>query len=277
MNTNAENEQLTNMQTSIYPSIGQSFGIAGIVFLMMLAFSPVVYFAEFFLDKELAFLLYYVITMLTSYLIVNSMKKKNPENQPFDFTTDKFDINLAIIVTVIALQFGIISPIVSLIPMPDFMLEVFMSMFGQTGIFSFISIVIAAPIFEELIFRGVMLDGLLKRYSPIKSILISSFLFGLIHLNPWQFIGAFAIGVLAGWVYYKTRKLTNAIIIHMANNGFAFLSVYFSDSTNFANESLTESYGSILSFVYITIGAIAISIAGILYLRKRLNPTKRVD
>lgn len=45
--------------------------------------------------------------------------------------------------------------------------------------------VIAAPVLEELIFRGMMLEGLLKKYSPVTSIIISSILFGVAHLNPW--------------------------------------------------------------------------------------------
>ena len=78
-----------------------------------------------------------------------------------------------------ALLFGVITPIDSLIPMPEILKKALLDLAGQNGIFSFLLIVIAAPILEELLFRGIILDGLLKNYSPLKSILISSFLFGL--------------------------------------------------------------------------------------------------
>src|SRR5690606_30966839 len=83
-------------------------------------------------------------------------------------------------------------------------------------------IVIAAPILEEVIMRGIILDGLLKRYSPVRSILFSSFLFGLLHLNPWQMVSAMVIGIFAGWVYYRTRSLALPILIHATNNLSAF-------------------------------------------------------
>jgi len=268
MTTNPDNDINTVKHNSIYPSTAQSFGIAGIALLMMLAFSPILYYAKFVMTEELSFLFYYVASMGTTFLIVNSMKKNNPGNKPFDFEPGNYKITFAIIITFIALQFGIISPLISLIPMPDFMKEIFMEMAGRNGIISFISIVIAAPIFEELIFRGIMLDGLLKRYNPTKAILISSFLFGFVHLNPWQFISAFAIGILAGWVYYKTKKLWYAILIHMVNNGLAFLTMALTDPSEYPDTPLIESYGGLSIFLLVTLSSIIIVVAGVYFLRK---------
>ncbi|WP_409994892.1 CPBP family intramembrane glutamic endopeptidase [Chitinophaga pinensis] len=44
---------------------------------------------------------------------------------------------------------------------------------------------------------------MLKRYPPRKAIVISALFFGLIHLNPWQALPAFCIGLLLGWVFTK--------------------------------------------------------------------------
>jgi membrane protease YdiL (CAAX protease family) len=70
-------------------------------------------------------------------------------------------------IAVIGLQIGLISPIVDLIPMPESIQKIFLEFSKQNGPFSFMAVVIAAPIFEELIFRGVILDGLLRNYSPL--------------------------------------------------------------------------------------------------------------
>ena len=154
----------------------------------------------------------------------------------------------------IALYFGIIGPIISLIPVPEFLEKIFIDLAKQTNAFSFISMVIVAPTFEELIFRGVMLDGLLKKYSPIKSILISSILFGLVHLNPWQFIGALIIGIFIGWVYYYTKSISLAIIIHAANNLRGFIEMRLTDyDSPSISETLVERYGGVLNFVLVII------------------------
>ena len=66
----------------------------------------------------------------------------------------------------------------------EMMREMVLEMASDQGLLMFIALVIAAPILEELIFRGIMLDGLLRIYSPTKAVIVSSLLFGLIHLNP---------------------------------------------------------------------------------------------
>ena len=142
--------------------------------------------------------------------------------------------------------------------------------------YSFITIVIAAPILEELIFRGIILNGLLKSNSPLKSIIISSLLFGLVHLNPWQFIGASILGSLSGWVYFKTNKLTLPIIIHMTNNFLGFLVNYFSlrnvNLTKSISEcSLTELYGGTKSLIVILTVAITIALSSIYLLDKEFR------
>jgi membrane protease YdiL (CAAX protease family) len=86
------------------------------------------------------------------------------------------------------------------------------------GFSSFIVAVIAAPILEELIYRGIVLEGLLKKYSPIFAILFSAFLFAIAHLNPWQFVVGMVMGIFNGWIYFKVRNLLYPILAHMSCN-----------------------------------------------------------
>ena len=94
---------------------------------------------------------------------------------------------------------------------------------SQTGVFAFLVFVLVAPLLEELIFRGVILDGLLRRYSPLTSILVSSVIFGLAHLNPWQFVTAFVLGCFMGWVYLRSGSLAGCVLIHMSANFSGYL------------------------------------------------------
>jgi hypothetical protein len=81
---------------------------------------------------------------------------------------------------------------------------------------------VLGPICEELLFRGVLLKGLLRNYRPAVAIGQSALLFGIIHLNPAQSVGAFVIGLVLGWLYYRTHSLALCIGLHMLNNMLAF-------------------------------------------------------
>lgn len=89
----------------------------------------------------------------------------------------------------------------------------------------YLKVLLIAPFFEELIYRGILLALLLYHLSPKWSILLSSILFSILHMNPTQFFLAFILGLFCGWYYTKTRNLLSCIIIHSISNliGIAFI------------------------------------------------------
>ena len=187
-------------------------------------------------------------------------------------------IIIFVVIAALALLFGIISPISELIPMPDFFKDAFLYMAKQSGFFSFLLLVIAAPIFEELIFRGIILDGLLKKYSPVTSILISSIIFGLAHLNPWQFVTGFLIGIFAGWIYYKSRSLSLVIIIHAAVNLAGYLIRYFSDfDSSSMDKTSIEIYGGVLNYSLVIVISILAFFACVYYLNKKFKKNENAS
>ncbi|MFN2424626.1 MAG: lysostaphin resistance A-like protein [Cryomorphaceae bacterium] len=105
-----------------------------------------------------------------------------------------------------------------------------------------INVIILIPVIEELVFRGIMLDNLLKRnYNAILAIVISSFFFALIHIKPLDVLnsipsasGAFLFGIVAGLIYQKTRNLHLVILMHCTANlySFIFSDIYFSEYWN---------------------------------------------
>ncbi len=75
-----------------------------------------------------------------------------------------------------------------------------------------------APIVEEMLFRGVILRGFLARYGRAQAIWGSAALFGLAHLNVYQFVAALLLGAVCGWLYERSRSLVPCIALHAAYN-----------------------------------------------------------
>ena len=88
---------------------------------------------------------------------------------------------------------------------------------------SFLLTAIFAPIFEEWLCRGMVLRGMLTRMKPGWAIVVSALFFALIHMNPWQALNAFIIGVVMGFVYWRTGSLLLTMLIHFVNNGTAVI------------------------------------------------------
>ena len=88
---------------------------------------------------------------------------------------------------------------------------------------SFLVVAILAPVFEEWLCRGMVLRGLLTRIRPLWAIVISALFFAVIHGNPWQALNAFILGLVMGYVYYKTGSLRLTMLMHFINNGTAVI------------------------------------------------------
>ena len=77
---------------------------------------------------------------------------------------------------------------------------------------------VIAPVLEEMLFRGVILRAFLLRYPPGTAIVHSAAIFGLAHMNIYQFVSALAMGLVLGWLYERTRSLLPCIVLHAASN-----------------------------------------------------------
>ncbi len=125
---------------------------------------------------------------------------------------------------------------------------------------AFITICILAPIFEEILFRGIVLKGMLNyKINPALAIVVSGFIFGAAHLNPWQFVGAGLLGSIFGFIYYRTKSLALPIILHALNNTLSF--VYIAK-----NQTLEEDiFDTSNIFLLILFTIIALILSYILY------------
>ncbi len=80
------------------------------------------------------------------------------------------------------------------------------------------------PIAEEVLFRGAILKALMQwdRINVWQAIIISALFFSLAHMNPAQIPGAFASGLLLGWMFYRTGSILLGCVLHVINNSFAY-------------------------------------------------------
>ena len=88
------------------------------------------------------------------------------------------------------------------------------------NILSFLSLVVIGPVIEEVLFRGLLLRIWIKKWRLIKSVILSSLIFGALHADP---IGACVFGIGMCVLYLRTQSLYLPILCHMANNLVAWL------------------------------------------------------
>ena len=88
----------------------------------------------------------------------------------------------------------------------------------------YVSVGLMAPLAEELVFRGAILRELLRWSSrPWVAIAISALFFAAAHMNPAQIPHAFLIGMLLGWMYYRTDSIIPGVAYHWINNSVAYV------------------------------------------------------
>ena len=131
-------------------------------------------------------------------------------------------VSIAFSLTMFWLQLAIISPAF------PWLVELLLEPIETPGgvgyeYFTLLTLVILAPIVEEFVFRGVFLTRFAAKTSMWGGILISSLMFGVLHLD---FVGAFLFGIIASLLYLRTGNLLLPILLHMLNNTLAALSIY---------------------------------------------------
>ena len=132
----------------------------------------------------------------------------------------------------------------------------------------------AAPLLEELLFRRVILSGLLRRMRVWKAVAWSSLLFAVAHLNPWQAVPAFAMGCLFGWIYARTESYWTTVVLHFVNNALTIAVVAFM-GPDAAMGSLEQLVGARAYWPVVALSAV-VTVAGIWALNKYL-PRKQYN
>ncbi len=120
-----------------------------------------------------------------------------------------------------------------------------LNMYSPSTLLFIFTIVIASPLFEEFLFRGIVLMTL-KPYGNWFAIIISSLLFTMMHGTLTQTISLFFLAIAIGYLVVKTNSLFFGILLHMVNNALAILPFFFH------SEFIQTVYSLLLILIMIT-------------------------
>ncbi len=84
-----------------------------------------------------------------------------------------------------------------------------------------VTVVVVAPLAEELLFRGVVYRLARRTWGPWPAALVSALAFGLIHGEPWFLFGLIGLGLLFAFLYETTGSLLATVIAHGVHNGIS--------------------------------------------------------
>ncbi|MDE6577345.1 MAG: CPBP family intramembrane metalloprotease [Muribaculaceae bacterium] len=100
--------------------------------------------------------------------------------------------------------------------------EYYLSLFPGCGLIMMcLNLLVMAPLIEEIVFRGVIYNQIVRTTNPVIAIVGSGLLFGLIHIMAGGWLltaGAFIMGILLSYIYYKTESLWVCILAHSVAN-----------------------------------------------------------
>jgi hypothetical protein len=95
----------------------------------------------------------------------------------------------------------------------------------------------SAGLCEEFAFRGTIMRGF-ERFGPVRSILLTALLFSLMHLDFQKILGTFILGVLIGFIVYRSNSLYGGMLAHFTNNAAAVVITFVSGKiSEFADKS----------------------------------------
>jgi membrane protease YdiL (CAAX protease family) len=157
---------------------------------------------------------------------------QSPLRELFPFRPLAARLLLPVLLTVLGLTILVSeagNAVQRVLPMPGLVEDMFRGLVDAKEGFagSAFLLVLVAPLTEELLFRGLILRGLLRHYSVRKALVASAVLFTLLHANPWQVVTPMALGLVLGWWFARTRSLTPCLAAHALLNTLALTSTAF--------------------------------------------------
>lgn len=210
-------------------------------------------------------LISFVITTVWFLLVVKFIKKNNMHLSSFVKKSSKrgfiFEVPVTLIVTYIG-GIGVILLMLFLVNYinPNILSDLQSKMVDKPHdinttfikCISFAASVIVAPITEEYIFRGILMNRLYNKYGMGKSIIFSSLIFLMVHMTPNPIL--LFLGISCAVLVYKYKSLIPAILLHASNNLITFIRNSSSTMSQGNNLSVNSSFlvlGIILLIIYL--------------------------
>lgn len=142
-----------------------------------------------------------------------------------------------------------------------------------------ILISLIGPIFEEVIFRKILIDRTIK-YGPLASILVSAIIFGLIHGNLNQFCYTVLVGGFFAYVYIKTGQIKYSIGLHIILNmlGSVLSMIVNNSAVNLSNAFNTTDLAILVFYFILILIALFVGIYTLVeYIQKKRKQKNSID
>ena len=163
-----------------------------------------------------SFAIIYPVSMIVAFLLLYSyIRFRDGKGRVARVSTSGFNPNVILggLIWLISVQV-VVEPISLYLPVAE-------SAAGQ-GFWAIVTAVLFAPVLEEFIFRGLVMESLLRRHRRSLSVVVSAMFFAIVHFQPSAMFSAFVSGLVLGTIYLHTNSIFSTIILHSINNAIAF-------------------------------------------------------
>lgn len=86
-----------------------------------------------------------------------------------------------------------------------------------------IASVFLAPVCEEVIYRGILFNGLKKHRSVLGAVTLSALAFMLMHMSPVQVVFQFSLGVASAYIMHRSGRMLPSVLFHATANALALI------------------------------------------------------
>lgn len=263
------------MKNNFFPStVTQSFLLILIGFLLAVPFA----FPFILFEKQINEVFFPDFTIIMTGIIVLSMiilltyfvNARRHLSLEFNFKLTSLHLMTLIFLVLLTFQVGLNFPFQKII---NSLVTSNSDLYKTMSLGYIAGALFLAPILEEILFRGILLKGLLTSNSPKKAIIISSIFFGLVHGQPGMITGAILLGLFLGYIYYKTNSIGLTILMHFATNLFGIIAYYLNQNLGNPNFKTTaDLYGNFSWLLMLVL--ILIFTASSYYLVKKIKNTQ---
>ena len=199
---------------------------------------------------------YYALGIIFTTLLLHKRSKKRGSSLAEDVALEYKDLNKEKVITLLLMGFGFgffFSALLTVFPFPKFLIDSYRSSSnslnnGTDQVLALVSTAILAPITEEIVYRGYMLNRLLEWFKERDSILISTIIFAVGHVSILWIAYAFVMGILLAKVSIEEDNIAYSIALHIGFNA-SVVPIWIVNHTPalekilFANNFLIAAYG----------------------------------
>lgn len=276
---------MTNINRKFFSKIGLNYTFFGVFAIIMqiiiiniIGFANPIILNDINLTSIIASVCNYILPLPIFLYLMNKLEKQEIHSNKL--TIKKFIVYIAISLTLmwVGNLIGLtITEILGNLIQSEIANPIVETIDSSSVYTNLLLMVIMAPIFEEIIFRKLLIDRTIK-YGKGVSILLSAFIFGLFHGNLNQFFYAFLIGGFFAYVYIKTGKIIYTILLHLTVNFFgSIISVIVGNSLNnmntMANLPIADA-GIIIIYFLIYVLIVIVGVIGLLKNYKKISLLK---